>query len=131
LSILSVFSKADSTSDPPPEVLSSGLRLYGDNCGSCHGADGAGIPNTDPAMTKDIYVVGDPTILIRLMIEDPAKVLTKHRQAQYTDTMPNFSQLSDEEIAAILTYIRHDFGPKSSMIQPAQVAKVRAQFRRQ
>jgi mono/diheme cytochrome c family protein len=109
-------------------VLSSGLRLYGDNCASCHGADGAGIANIEPAMTHDKFVVGDPTTLIRLMIEDPAKVLTKYQQAQYSDTMLSYPELSDKDIAAILTYIRHDFGPKFSMIEPAQVAKVRAQF---
>jgi mono/diheme cytochrome c family protein len=123
--ILSVCSEADSTSASSPEVLSSGLKLYGDNCASCHGADGAGISNIEPALTNDIFVCGDPTVLIRLMIEDPAKVLTKQQLGRYTDTMPDYSELNDKDTAAILTYIRYDFGPKSSMIEPAQVTKVR------
>ena len=39
--------------------------------------------------------------------------------------MTAFKQLSDEELAAVLTYVRNTFGNKASIISPAKVKQVR------
>ena len=86
--------------------------------------DGTGVPNLQPALVADAVVASDPNILIRLVLEGPAKVLPADRPA-YSNTMPPFYQLSDQDIADVLTYVRQQYGGKASAIDPNQVAALR------
>jgi len=45
--------------------------------------------------------------------------------ANYNNAMPQWKQLSDDQIAAVLTYIRSEWGNKSDAIDPASVAALR------
>ncbi len=45
----------------------------------------------------------------------------------YDDEMPQYSYLSDREIADLLTYIRQNFGNDASAVSPEEVAEVRGE----
>jgi len=128
LVLLSSGSVSTPPDGPSAMVLSSGLSLYGNNCASCHGADGKGNPGSDPPLLKTVIVTGDPITLIRVMTQGTAKVILLQQRSKWTNTMPVNYNLTDEQIAQLLTYIRHDFGANSSPIETAQVAKVRLQY---
>jgi mono/diheme cytochrome c family protein len=125
--LLGYADSAPST-DAPPGALDEGMKLYGNNCASCHGADGAGVPGDSPPMQDDAVVAGDPIVLIRVMTQGTGKVIPKPQRSQYTGTMPADYKLNDEQIAALLTYMRHDFGENASPITADRVALVRKQF---
>lgn len=86
--------------------------------------DGSGVPNIQPALDGDGVVAGDPKILIRVLLEGPSKVLPANRPV-FSNTMPPFFQLTDQEIADVLTYIRQQYGGKASAVEPRQVAVLR------
>jgi alcohol dehydrogenase (quinone), cytochrome c subunit len=111
-----------------PDVLENGSRVYGDNCASCHGADGAGIPGDSPPMQDDAVVAGDPIVLIRIMTQGTGKVIPQQQRSRYTGVMPVDYKLNDDQIAALLTYMRHDFGENASPVTAAQVVLVRKQY---
>lgn len=88
-----------------------GSELYTANCSSCHQASGAGLPNIAPALKGNAYVSGSPAVLIDLLLKGPAEVLPKDRPSFGANTMDAFLyKLNDEEIAAVLTYVRKTFG---------------------
>jgi cytochrome c6 len=91
----------------------SGRDLYLHACADCHHANGAGAPGDYPALIHDPLVTGAPTLGARIVLEG-------------SGPMPNFDeQLTDAQIAAVLTYVRSSFGNNASAVSPATVAGVR------
>ncbi len=114
----------------PAEVAAGakvdGAAIYGTRCASCHQADGKGIPGTFPPLAGSPWLVGEASVPLRIVtggLQGPIDVLG----ATYQGVMPAFgSQLSDAEIAAVLTHVRGGFGNTASQVTEAQVAEVRA-----
>jgi mono/diheme cytochrome c family protein len=101
-----------------------GAKIYTQNCASCHMADGGGVPSFQPALVGSHVVAGDPTQLIHVLLLGPAKVLSADREP-YSNTMPSFAQLSDGEIAAVLTYIRNHFASNAPAIAAGEISSER------
>jgi mono/diheme cytochrome c family protein len=92
---------------------SSGATLFAQNCSACHQLTGLGVKGAFPALAGDPFVVGDP--------RNPAYVLLHGRGG-----MPNFSEdLSDADIAAVLSYVRASWGNHAPPLDAALVAAVR------
>lgn len=90
-----------------------GSSLFADNCAACHQPKGQGVAGAFPALAGNKFVVGDP--------KGPAYVVTHGRGG-----MPNFSDdLSDQQIASILSYVRSSWGNTASALDPATVAAQR------
>lgn len=111
-----------------------GKQFYGRDgyCGTCHMADGMGVPAAGfPPLGGTEWVLGDPDRLIKLTLDGlmgPIEVLGK----EYPGTVPMtpFRGLMDDgEIAAVLTFVRNSFGNAAPVISPEQVAAVRAATR--
>jgi glucose/arabinose dehydrogenase/mono/diheme cytochrome c family protein len=107
-----------------PEVLTGGARLYTENCAACHQVDGSGVTNMQPALKGDAVVSGDPQLLIQTVLKGPAAVLPPNRP-HYANAMPPFARLSDDDIATLLTYIRHQYGNGASAIDSKSVSDAR------
>ena len=103
----------------------AGDKLFASTCAACHQADGSGLPGSYPALKGDAVVAGDPDTLVRILLVGPANVLPSNRP-HYSGMMPPFAGLSDDKIAAILTYIRANFGNGASAVEATRVAAVRA-----
>ena len=104
---------------PPPDAKDS----YEANCSSCHMPDGKGVPGQQPPLQGSRFVAGPPQPLIRLLLEG-ASWRTDKRPA-WPNEMPTFEDLPDDEIAAVLTYVRGSFGNKSGPVTAAQVKAAR------
>ena len=109
-----------------PKVV--GKRLYSQNCVVCHQATGAGVPGQFPPLAGSEWVNSDSkhgeNHLVMLMLhghQGPMQVMG----GSYNNAMPQWKQLSDDQIASILTYIRSDWGNKADAVDPAYVAQVR------
>jgi cytochrome c6 len=90
-----------------------GASLFAQNCSACHQAMGQGVPGAFPALAGNKFVQSDP--------KNPAYVVTHGRGG-----MPNFSEdLSDTEIAAILSFVRSSWGNTAGPLDAATVASVR------
>lgn len=97
------------------------------HCGTCHQADGKGLAPAFPPLEDSIFVTGSPERLIKLTLHGligPFEMNGKKYDGQVPMT-PFGGMLPDEEIAAVLTYVRNRFGNEATSISPAQVKEVR------
>ncbi len=84
-----------------------------DNCSACHQATGKGVKGAFPALAGSPFVQGDPKIVTTTVLNGRAG-------------MPAFKDdLTDADLAAILTYVRSSWGNKAPAIKPADVAAAR------
>jgi cytochrome c oxidase subunit 2 len=99
------------------ELKAEGEKVYGKTCVACHMANGQGMPPTFPALSAGKIatgpIAGHIDIVVNGSKKNPAMVAWKN-------------QLSDLEIAAVITYERNSFGNKvGDMVQPKQIAAAR------
>jgi mono/diheme cytochrome c family protein len=110
----------------PADATPPGQRLYARHCLSCHQADGYGVPNLQPAITGGTWVKGDAKALALFVMTGGFDSAQRKEGATSHNVMPPFRQLSDEDLAGILSYIRQKFGGGASAVTPALVAEARA-----
>lgn len=114
--------KADDPIDPA--VMEKGKAVYM-LCAACHGQNGEGGPAGPPHAGSE-WVTGPVSNLIRIQmrgLEGPITV--KGEVFNAVPMMTPFAFQSDEDIAAVLTYIRNSFGNKASAVSPEQVKAIR------
>jgi cytochrome c6 len=90
-----------------------GKSLFAKNCAACHQATGAGIPGAFPALKGNVFLQGDPAVVVATVLKGRAG-------------MPAFAaSLDDEKLASIITYARSAWGNKAGAVATADVATVR------
>ena len=105
--------------------LVHGKAVYENICGLCHNNDGTGKAGQAPPFVGSDWVAGDPKRMIRIPLAGLAGPLTVAGQS-YNLSMPAMgAALSDDDLAAVLSYIRLSWGNKASVITPEQVKAVR------
>lgn len=110
---------------PDPKLVQAGQAIYVDNCSACHRSNGEGTPGTFPSLKGDTTVQDrDPTTIIRLILEGVHAVATDARPTPLA--MPSFSwKLSDEQIAAVASYVRSTWGNAASPVSVSDVRSMR------
>jgi mono/diheme cytochrome c family protein len=106
-------------------TMTAGAAIYRDQCSACHGLDGKGAAELFPSIADSSMVRSDdPTTSIRIILRGARSVGTS---AQPTAAgMPSYGwQLGDDEVAAVLTYIRNNWGSSAGAVSAGQVSKVR------
>jgi mono/diheme cytochrome c family protein len=113
------------------ELFAKGRSLYARDgfCVTCHQKDGKGLPNAGfPPLAGTKWVSGNEDRLIKVVLNGlhgPIEVAgTKYRGD--VPMTPFGAMLKDEELAAVLTYVRNSFGNKAAAVLPEKVAQVRA-----
>ncbi len=118
---------------PQDEVATQmklGKQVYDQFCNNCHQSGGAGAVGQYPPLAGSEWVVGSPNRLIpipQLGLVGPIKV----KGVDWNGVMPMMSGgglMTDDQLAAVLTYIRKSFGNNASPITAEQVKKVRAEL---
>jgi mono/diheme cytochrome c family protein len=105
--------------------IANGKLVYTQNCASCHQVDGHGVQNMNPPLIQTSYVLGDKVKLITIVLNGFNEDVEINGNT-YSNTMASHDFLKDQEIADVLTYIRHSFGNKASSISAVMVKSVRA-----
>jgi len=98
--------------------------LYQQQCIACHQVDGSGVMNMNPPLVKTTYVLGNKTALIKIVLEGMKTPLTIDDN-EYHNVMPPHTTLTDQNIADVLTFVRHSFGNKAVAVTAAEVKAVR------
>lgn len=104
--------------------LDNGKRVYETYCQSCHMEDGSGVPNLNAPLTGSAYVKGDHAKLIEIVLKG-SEALKGETSRSYRNVMASMAQLSDNQIADVLTYIRAGFGNNASELSADEVKAVR------
>ncbi len=97
-------------------------------CFACHQATGLGLPPVFPPLAKTEYVIGSPERLAAMILKGNSGPMTIDGKA-YNNIMPGQeATLSDEKIAAVMTYIRSSFGNSAPAVPASVVTATRAKF---
>lgn len=103
----------------------SGAAVYTSRCASCHQPDGKGVPGAFPPLAGSPWVTGDPKVLGKIILHGLAGPVNV-AGATYNGVMPAWAeQLSDAEIAAVMTHIRSQLGNAATPVEAGLVAELR------
>jgi len=87
-----------------------GAQVYAANCVACHQATGAGLPGVFPPLAGSEWALAKDAVPVNIVLQGVAGKLTV-KGAAYSGQMPTFKdKLNDGEIAAVLSYVRSNFG---------------------
>jgi mono/diheme cytochrome c family protein len=107
--------------EPPPD----GAVVFATICQACHQDGGVGVEGKYPPLAGSEWLAGDPSIPARIVLnglQGPIQV----KGNTVVNEMPAFGpQLSDAEIAAVLTFVRSSFGNKAGPLDARLVREIR------
>ena len=97
------------------DLVVTGERIYTANCAACHQPNGKGVPGTFPALDGSKIVRGPKVGQINIVLNGKPGT-----------AMPAWTQLSDADLAAVITYTRNALGNKTGeAVQPAEIKAAR------
>ena len=102
-----------------------GAQVFTANCVACHQAHGKGLPGVFPPLDGSEWVNGDERVLANILLHGINGDITVAGQA-FKGSMPAFAQLSDAELAAVLSHVRSAWSNKSGAVSPDLLGKERA-----
>jgi mono/diheme cytochrome c family protein/glucose/arabinose dehydrogenase len=121
---------------PPPKIVplseaqtalfEKGKTVYATLCAACHQPHGFGLDGLAPPLVDSEWVLGKPDILTRIVLNGlagPVKVGGR----SFNLAMPPLPQLTDEDIAGVLTYIRREWEHNASPVDTKAVTTLRDQ----
>ncbi len=112
------------STEPAPD----GAKLFASNCAACHQAEGQGVPGAFPPLAANSVVAGaDPTWLIRVALYGLQGKIEVGGDS-FDGSMPAWVNVFDDaQLAAILTYVRGNFGNSAAPVTAEAVAAQRAE----
>jgi len=108
-----------------PSIMEGGRKIYEQQCSICHGSDGKGHPPAYPPLAGNTSItMASPVNSIRMVLNGGYAPGTKKNPRPHG--MPPFSHiLDDEQVAAVVTYIRVAWENSGAPVAPAQVPELR------
>jgi nitrite reductase (NO-forming) len=106
------------------EQVNAGQALFAGTCSTCHQGNGEGMPGVFPPLAKSDYIAADPKRVAQIIthgLQGPVTVNGK----EYNSIMPPMSQLTDDEVANISTYVLNSWGNPGGRITKDEAAEIR------
>ena len=98
--------------------FAAGQEVYRNVCQACHQPDGRGMEKLAPPLVGSAYALASPTVPVRILLNGKEGSI---------GLMPPVGQIfTDEQIAAVLTYVRREWGQRGDPVDAATVGAVRA-----
>lgn len=112
-----------------PDPMVVGKKVFNQSCAVCHQANGQGVPGQFPPLVGSEWVLGGDwhgdNHMVRIVLHGLQGPVTVKGE-QYNNAMAPWGKtLNDDQIAAVLTYVRNEWGNEAPPISAAFVAKVR------
>jgi len=113
-----------------PETLNAGSLLYSIHCGTCHLPTGLGSDTTGPSLVgSSVTLAPDPASLINITLHGPELPHTAPSpqwQARRWQMMGAYAdKLTDDEVVALLSYVRNAWGNKAGEVTADHVSRQR------
>jgi nitrite reductase (NO-forming) len=115
----SAFAHADDS------IAELGKQVYMTVCVACHQPSGMGLPPVFPPLTKNEYVEGSGERLAAIVLKGIIGPINVNGQTFVNVMPPQEAMLTDEKIAAALTFVRSNFGNSFGPVSSDTVGRVR------
>jgi mono/diheme cytochrome c family protein/glucose/arabinose dehydrogenase len=105
-------------------AVTRGAQIYSVSCGACHQTDGQGIAGLAPPLADSEWLLKSQEELAAIALfglNGPIQV----RGENWDMTMPGWAQLSNDELADVLSYVTAEWAPAPLHVQPELIRKVR------
>jgi nitrite reductase (NO-forming) len=106
------------------DQIKAGQQLFNGTCSVCHQGNGEGMPGVFPPLAKSDFLAADPQRAIGFVLHGLTGKVTVNSK-EYNSVMPPMSQLNDDAVANILTYVLNSWGNPGGQIHAEDVAKQR------
>ena len=117
--------EAETAAGAMPELMAAGESLYATHCGACHQSAGQGLAGAFPPLAKSDYLMESRSRAIETILKGRSGEITVNG-VKYNAVMPGKGHLSDDEIAAILTYTTNSWGNEASAFSVSEVVQARS-----
>ncbi len=107
------------------KIHERGKAVYAITCIACHGPDGLGVEGAFPPLKDSGWLTGDPETPAKIVLrglQGPVKVKGK----QLNSMMPPLTNLDDQQIADVLTFVRQSWTNDAAPVSPDLIKKTRA-----
>lgn len=112
------------------ELMAKGRELFNSTCSMCHQPNAQGIAGVFPPLAKSDYLqklanAKDRAPLAQIIINGLSGKIRVNGK-DYDSVMTPFESMSDEDVAAVLTFVSNSWGNSASPFNAAEIAKARA-----
>jgi nitrite reductase (NO-forming)/hydroxylamine reductase len=108
-------------------VMASGKQVYESNCAACHQPNGQGLAGAFPPLANSDFLMGNREAVLAAALFGLSGPITVNGQ-EYNAVMPSMGHLSDDDLAAGLTYVFNSWGNSLSSVSPSEVSELRAKL---
>jgi len=109
------------------DLMASGEAVYLANCAACHQPTGQGLPGAFPPLAQSDFLQGNRQDVMQAALFGLSGPITVNG-VDYNGVMPSMGYLSDDELAAALTYVFASWGNAEAAVSVEEVAALRAQL---
>ncbi len=107
--------------------IERGKGVFMQTCFVCHQMEGQGIPGQIPPLAKSDYLMADRERAIRIVLQGMTGEVEVNGK-KYNGVMTPLNNLSDHEIANVLTYVRNNFGNSGDAVKADEVRRIRGEL---
>lgn len=107
------------------DIIAAGKKVFSTTCFACHQPDGKGVPNLFPPLAGSDFLNANKERAIGIVLHGKTGPVTVNGK-QFNNTMPP-QPLTDDQIAAVLTYVYHSFGNSGKTVTKDDVTKTRSE----
>jgi len=116
-------------SDDPKALIAEGATVYTAVCSACHQANGMGLPGAFPPLAGSDWVSGPEEKIILTVLHGLAGEILVNGE-KWNSMMPaQGATLDDRKVAAVLSYIRSEWGNSAPPVVPESVTTLREKFK--
>jgi nitrite reductase (NO-forming) len=106
------------------DQIAAGKQLFLGTCSPCHQPEGQGVPNAFPPLAGSDFLMADKSRAIGVVLNGRTGPITVSGK-DFNSVMPPLSQLPDDDIANILTYVRNSWGNTGDAVATTEVSTIR------
>jgi len=104
--------------------IEKGKLVFMQTCAVCHQTQGQGLPHVFPPLAGSDFLMADKARSIRIVVRGTSGPIMVNG-ITYDSVMPPVVQLTDEQVAHVLTYVRNSWGNTGDAVSPDEVRLVR------
>jgi len=112
------------------QMMAAGKGVFDTNCAACHQPNGKGLPGAFPPLAGSDFLQGDREKVLSVALFGLSGPITVNGQ-EYNAVMPSMGYLSDEDLAAALTYVFNSWGNSLAAVSASEVAALRVKMGQQ